>query len=327
MGWTITEESFESLTRIWRNPGDLRWEPVFILPGWIEVWWRHFQPDARRYLLSVRSGEDIIGIAPLKLRDGTAFFSGCPDVCDYMDFIVMPGKESEFFTALLGHLAGAGIKELLLEHVRPESSVMLKLMDLARDRGNTVASEVSARSLEITLPPSWDGYLEMLSPKQRHELRRKLRRLREMGRAEYRAVKDPAGIDGLMDTFFQFFSGSRSDKAIFLTEQMKSFFRDMTRAMSRAGLLEVGVLELDSKPTAMVLYFDYKQKIYLYNSCYDIRYDYLSIGILSKFLCIKDSIEKGRQGFDFMKGGEKYKFLLGGQEVPLYSCRIGLVNP
>ena len=72
----------------------------------------------------------------------------------------------------------------------------------------------------------------------------------------------------------------------------------------------------------MIMCFDYNGIIYLYNSGYNPAYNYLSAGLLSKVLGIKDSIEKGRNKFDFLKGAEQYKYHLGGKEVPLYRCRI-----
>ena len=64
--------------------------------------------------------------------------------------------------------------------------------------------------------------------------------------------------------------------------------------------------------------------IYLYNSGYDPDYVGLSAGLLSKALAIKDSIEKVRKKFDFLKGSEEYKYHLGGKEVPLYRCLVTL---
>jgi hypothetical protein len=48
----------------------------------------------------------------------------------------------------------------------------------------------------------------------------------------------------------------------------------------------------------------------------------MGVGLISKILCIKDCIEKGRKKFDFLKGAEVYKYRLGGKEVPLHRCRI-----
>ena len=92
--------------------------------------------------------------------------------------------------------------------------------------------------------------------------------------------------------------------------------------MAETGLLRLGILELDASPVAMIMGFDYDDTMYLYNSAYDHDYSYLSVGLLSKVLCIKESIKRGKQKWDFLKGGEPYKYHIGGREIPLYSCQI-----
>ena len=109
-----------------------------------------------------------------------------------------------------------------------------------------------------------------------------------------------------------------------MTARMKTFFNSMVDTMAEAGFLKLGILELDTLPAAMVLCFDYDDCVYLYNSGYDPHYGSLSVGLLSKVLFIKDSIQKGRKKFDFLRGGEPYKYQLGGREVPIYSCQIML---
>ena len=125
-----------------------------------------------------------------------------------------------------------------------------------------------------------------------------------------------------MDTFLKMFTESRGDKATFLTARMESFFRSLADTMAEAGVLKLGILELDTLPTAMIMYFDYNDYVYLYNSGYNSQYNSLSVGLLSKVLCIKESIQEGKKRFDFLKGAETYKYHLGGGEVPLYSCQI-----
>ena len=92
--------------------------------------------------------------------------------------------------------------------------------------------------------------------------------------------------------------------------------------MARAGLLRFGILELNGLPVAAVMYFDYNNTVFLYNNGYDPQYSFLSVGLISKVLCIKDSVERGRGKFDFLKGAEEYKYRLGGKEITLYGCQI-----
>jgi len=94
--------------------------------------------------------------------------------------------------------------------------------------------------------------------------------------------------------------------------------------MAGTGLARFGVIDLDNIPVAMVLYFDYRDCIYLYNSGYDPRYESLSAGLLCKVMGIQAGIESGKRVFNFLKGNEIYKYRLGGKEVPLYRCGINI---
>ena len=96
--------------------------------------------------------------------------------------------------------------------------------------------------------------------------------------------------------------------------------------MAEEKLLRLSILELNASPVAATMSFDYKNDRYLYNSGYDPQYSWLSVGVISKAVCIKDSTEGGRKRFDFLKGGEEYKYHLGGSEVPLYQCSITLAG-
>lgn len=324
MSYTIIQETFDSLTSLWKGRcNNLRWEPLFVLPAWLEAWWQSFGAEEELYLRSVRSGNEIIGIAPLMLRGDTASIIGSDDVCDFLDFIVAPGREKEFFSVLLDDLRQKGTARLDLKTVRPDSSVMTGLIPLAKERKYKVICEENAVSVEVDLPSTWDEYLNMLDKKQRHELRRKLRRLESTAGIDYNCKKPTVQeIDGFMDTFLKLFSLTR--KAEFMTPRMESFFRSLARAMTRIGLLGVSTLKLNGHSIAVTLGFDYNQSLYFYNNAYDPGYSHLSVGIISKVLCLREGIREGKKKGDFLKGREPYKYHIGGKEAPLYSCQITL---
>ena len=323
MSYAVSEESLANLSSYWSDSRhNLNWDPVFVSPGWLQVWWQVFGSEAELFLRAVRQNDNIIGIAPLLVKEKTVAFVGSADVCDYLDFIMAPGKERDFFNTMLDDLKEKGINQLDLNPVRSDSTVLTQLADIARDRGYEVTSTSADISLELDLPSTWDEYLAALTAKQRHEVRRKLRRLSEAGRVNYHFVEDRATVSDVMDSFLKMFTESRQDKAAFLTDQRESFFRRLADTMAEAGLLRLGVLELDNQPTAMIMCFDYNDCMYLYNSGYDPEYNDLSAGLMSKVLAIQDSIQKGRKRFDFLKGAESYKYHLGGREVPIYRCQI-----
>ena len=323
--YIVTLESFDNLTSYWLESRSLSmWGCIFALPSWLEVWWHEFGFGAELYLGAVRQGGTPIGIAPLLLRGAEACFIGSTDVCDYLDFIIVPGREVDFFNILLNDLRARGISRLNLRLLRPDSTVLSHLVEIARDRKYEVSCKVEDISLELDLPSTWEGYLSTLTQKQRHEVRRKLRRFWEAGDMNYRIIERSESASESIPIFLRFFRESNQDKAIFLTTRMESFFTSLIGSMAQAGLLRFGVLELNASPVAAVMCFDYNNTVFLYNNGYDPQYSPLSVGLISKVLCIKDSIERGRDKFDFLKGAEEYKHRLGGKEVNLYGCQISL---
>jgi CelD/BcsL family acetyltransferase involved in cellulose biosynthesis len=321
--YTVTEETFDSLNDYWMDPQQrLKWDCLFVLPGWLKVWWDNFAGDQTAYLCAVRQNDELIGIAPFVVQGKTARLMGDPDVCDFLDVIIAPGNGQVFFENLVPHLKQNAISVLDLGALRPDSSVMRYLVTVAKDLNCEVACEAEDVSMELELPSTWNGFLSRLTGKERHETRRKLRRLDEAARIKFRMVDNPAEVVKEIETFLALFKLNRSDKSNFMTDQREAFFRGLAEEMARYQILKLFFLDVDDAPAAAVMCFDYHSTRYLYNNGYDNRHRALSIGLLSKVLTIKDSIQRGQTRYDFLKGPESYKRKLGGKPVQLYRCRI-----
>lgn len=325
MDYRFTQESFSSIAPDWamlqaKSPKS----DIFSSPEWSRVWWQHFGSDFILRLSSVRKQGEVIGIAPLLTRNNTAHFIGSDDVCDYLDFIVKPGEEDNFFKSLLEDLTIAGVSRMDLAHIRPDSTVITNLMDIVQRQGLHGSINKEEVSIDLELPATWEGYLQLLTTKQRHELKRKLRRLTEMGKVNFRTSTDANPND--IDMFIRLFQVSRGDKAKFLTPQRESFFRSLFSTMAQTKLLRLNVLELNTTPVAATICLDFKDIVYLYNSGYDPEFSWLSTGLISKAMCIQDSIQRKKKCFDFLKGDEEYKYHLGGHELPLYRYSVNLTK-
>jgi CelD/BcsL family acetyltransferase involved in cellulose biosynthesis len=225
---------------------------------------------------------------------------------------------------LLDHLKQEGFSRLALTSLRQDSSAFAHLVPLATEMGCEVSCESNDVSFELALPDSWDNYLSVLSGKERHEIRRKLRRLHAAGRIAFRSVEDVSVVKKEMATFLTLFRSNRLDTSAFMTEQMASFFQDLAAELAKARVLKLFFLEIDDKPAAAVMCFDYRSTMYLYNNGYDPQYRTLSVGLLSKVLSIKYSIQSAKKTYDLLKGAEEYKHRLGGKPVPIYQCDIGI---
>lgn len=319
----VREETLESLFKYYSAPDSgLRWPSVFALPVWLQTWWKVFGKDYELYICSVWQDHELIGIAPLMRREQEVFFLGSPDVCDYLDFIVVPGKEKEFLQGLFMELEKRGIERLELSAQRPDSVIFVGLFLSADNCKYSVQFHREDQSYEIPLADNWGSYLDGLNKKQRHEVRRKLRRLEnETVDYRYRVIGDSGAIENYKPYFFEFFQ-QNSEKERFLTDRMKIYFSELISNTARAGLSRFGLLEIEGAAVAVVLYFDYRESVYLYNSGYSSDHGALSVGLLSKIFSIRDSIEQGRQVYDFLKGEEVYKSRLGGTAIPIYKVEI-----
>jgi len=317
---TITFGHLESF--FLNKKSDLDWNCLFVLPLWLKTWWEIFgEDDGLKILTGFRQGE-LIGIIPLHIQKETARFIGGENVCDYQDMIVAPNHPPEFLKAILNHLKEKKIRTLELAALRPDAVALIELPNLAKQMGYDVLCNQVAYSYEIELPNTWETYLKMLDGKQRHEIRRKLRRLNEAGHIEFRVICGPDEASENMDIFFSMFKASRTDKFEFMTEQMMSFFRLLAKRMSQQGFLKMFFLDIDQVPAAGVMCFDYKDSLYLYNNGYNPQFSRLSPGFLSNVLSIRDGIEHGKLRYDLLKGDEGYKKRLGSISVPLYHLKI-----
>ncbi|MBM2826368.1 MAG: hypothetical protein HW403_432 [Dehalococcoidia bacterium] len=319
MGYSVHREDFESLAAIWDDLERLNpTRSIFSGLDWSKLWWKHFAKDKELFIHSVRDGQECIGIAPLVRNGDTISFIGDTDVSDYMDFIITPGKEEQFLTALLTYASSEGWDHMSLHCMRQDSSTITILSDICAEMGYSNSLEVEDVCPTVGLPDSWEGYLSALSRKDRHELRRKMRRLEGAGRMSYYYVNGDNGLDPALDDFLVLHRQSREEKAAFMTPDMEDFFKDFSRHFISKGQQRLYFMEVDGVRLSANICFDYGSTLYLYNSGYNPNYAHLSVGLLLKALCIKEAIEAGKEVFDFLRGNERYKYDLGGVDAPIY---------
>ena len=323
--YTITKETFDSITALWRDPQQsLAWNCLFVVPGWLKVWWDKFAADQVAHLCAVWNKGELIGIAPLMIEGKTVRLMGDPAVCDFVDVITVPGSGQAFFQSLIPYIQNQGATRLDFGAVHADSVVFTDLVAVAKDMGYEIVCDPEDVTMEMELPATWNEYLKQLTGKERHEIRRKLRRLNETARVSLRVVEDPDAVAKEMGTFLSLFKLNRWDKLAFMSDQRAAFFRALAVEMAAAQILRLYFLDLDDVPAAAAMCFDYRSTVYLYNNGYDMRYQSLSVGLLCTVFCIKESIQRGKARYDFLKGPEPYKRRLGGKPVQLYRCQVKL---
>jgi CelD/BcsL family acetyltransferase involved in cellulose biosynthesis len=316
----ISTKTFEAL---WpETQTALAWDCLFVLPRWLQPVVDHLDPPGDPQILTIRKQRQLIGIVPLAVTGDRATFLGSPQVCDYQDIVSAPGKEATVLLGVIDYLRQQGIHTLDLETLRPGAALFKGVGPLAQAGKLAAVQSPVAVTYEMPLPQSWEGYLNRLTGKQRHEVRRKVRRLEAVGPCTFRRARTGPGLQADIAAFLKLFGMNRRDKADFMDRSMSAFFEDLMNAMAGCGLLRLFFLEIAGAPAAAVLCFDYKGTRYLYNSAYNDHYNDLSVGILSKVFSIRSATEAGIGQYDFLKGAEPYKQRIGGREVQLHRCKI-----
>ena len=318
---SVLDEPFERISAEWSGLLAQSAAPTpFVTPAWQRVWLSHFLGDRTVRILTARDGERLIGVAPFIIDGTQAELVGHYSICDYMDVVVTPGFEPQFYASILGKLADDGVKTLDLRGLRLETPTLAAITAAAPAAGFTAVREDEALSPKVCLPDTWDEYLSTLSKKDRHELRRKLRRLDTAGGdVALKVVTESAEAATELDTLFHLMRISSHHKEEFLDRPgMEAFFREMTAAMAAEGMLRFYFLTFDGVAVAAVLNFDLGGQLYMYNSGYDPAYSHYAVGLMSKTLLIKDAIENGRRCVDFLRGDEAYKYDLGGKDQQVY---------
>lgn len=298
---------------------------VFLSWQWQTAWVRAFLGSRALQLLAVSEDSGaLVGLLPLYEEAAGPLLRivGGVDVSDYLDLISPAGREGEIWGALLEHRA-ARAGEWDLHGIRAASPTLALLPALAPAHGLGARIEREERCPVLALPTSWDAYLGGLSGKDRHELRRKMRRLEaELPGARVRSLADPAGWDAAMTEFLRLHRLSRAGKARFMDETMERFFREALGALAEAGWARLWFLEWEGAPIACFLCLEHGGAAALYNSGFDPARARLAPGIVLLAHVIRDAIERGIATFDFLRGEEPYKYAFGPTPVDLFNIRV-----
>ena len=315
--------SFQEIENEWESV--LRDSPentLFLTSQWQKVWWDTFGEGHTMCGFTYAEPNEISAIASLAKSGDTVSFIGSEDTFDYNDFLIRPGHEVGFYQTLLDCMEEQKFGMLRLVSLRETSPTLQILPDLARKHGYTVEVKEEDVTSGIGLPSTWDEYLSLLNKKDRHELRRKIRRMDSQTDWKWYSLTEPTEVNERLGEFIKLMRQSRVDKDEFMTPERERFFYNITQRMSELGLLQLYFLHMDGVTVATSLCFDYGGSRLLYNSGYDPEYAYYSVGLLLNAMCLKDAIEQGLTYFDFLRGPEPYKAHLGGQQRNLYQMVV-----
>jgi CelD/BcsL family acetyltransferase involved in cellulose biosynthesis len=312
---------------------------------YLSEWWKTLgggewlRQSVQLVLISAKENDQLIGIAPLFIAeyDGqrALMLVGSIEISDYLDLIVRLEDHARFLSGLLDFL-GSSVADTLRRgsgqawsaidwYNLPDSSPTLTALKAeAEKRGWTHREEIYRPVPHIPLNGSFDEYLSRVEKKQRHEIRRKMRRAAESEKnVRFHVIDSNADIESEINSFFDLMVQD-PNKEQFLHPEMREQMTVTIRNAFERGYLWLAFLEVDGSQAAASLNFDYKNKLWGYNSGVGREHMELSPGWVLLADVIQWCCENNRSEFDFMRGDEDYKYRFGGMNR--FVMRVRLVR-
>jgi CelD/BcsL family acetyltransferase involved in cellulose biosynthesis len=300
----------------------------FLRYEYLNTWWDtrgggEWRENSQLEIITAWQDGRLVGIAPFFLAEWegkqSLLLLGSIEISDYLDLIVRLDDLDHFVIELMRFLADSknglpGWERLDLYNIFENSQALTALHKSADYQGWQYTSEPFRPSLSIDLPNDWEKYLSNIDKKQRHEIRRKMRRAYTNEQpVRWYIVDDPAMIDTEIEAFLRLMELD-PDKARFLTPLMRQNFRQTIKCAFDFDCLLLAFLEVDGNKAAAYLSFDYLDQLWVYNSGINPAFIEYSPGWVLLGELIKWSIENGKKAFDFMRGDENYKYRFGAKK-------------
>jgi CelD/BcsL family acetyltransferase involved in cellulose biosynthesis len=312
---------FEKLRDEWDDLLEASASNCFFLTWeWLYPWWKHLSGARKLHIVTLRSGGELVAIAPLASRPRSLArlapvralqFIGADRVAsDYLDLIIRRGREAEALDALADYLR----HEMLvveMTNVRRTSLAAELTAALQRQGWKPAELRIGACPFTVLTGHSWDSYLSTLGPEHRYNFRRRLRNISRMGEMRFEEARSPGQAHEMLRELVALHNRrwrERGGSDAFDSSDLIAFHDDVTQLTLDRGWLRLYVLTLDGRPAAALYGFQYHATFYFMQAGFDPLYRKHSVGLVAMGLAIKNAIEEGAEECDMLRGEEPYKF-------------------
>jgi CelD/BcsL family acetyltransferase involved in cellulose biosynthesis len=295
--------------------------PRFLLP-WVRALGRGCDVRVARWAPGGGPDEGLLFLC--RCGEGGWTFLGGEQVADYLDALVAPGHAEAFWREFLDRgLPALGGGPLRFPGLVEGTPALSLLPSLCREGGLSCSVEEMDRAPFVSLPGSFEEYRERLGKKERHELRRKMRRAEELlpGLA-FRVTRTPGELANDLPSFVELHRRSHPAKEAFMGEAMATFFREVAEGFLVSGRLRLAFLSTQGVDVASVFQFRTDDALLLYNSGYDPAHRAANPGLVLIAHSIGQAIDEGCGEYDFLRGAERYKYDLGGVDRVVYRLTV-----
>ena len=299
-------------------------DPIAILP----LMHRHEveASDAERHT-KLRHGheQDLTPVPPT----ATAIFFGASYHADYATILAseahLPAVADALVRDLRRRAATPGDWDVVdLRRLRCGDPAVDALANAFRgaemDAGWTLNLEREDVCPVVTLPigGTIDDHLATLDKKERHEIRRKVRRAEGAGEVLLTESTDPLSD---LQAFIDLHQARWGDDGLFPPTvggaQSRVLFRRLFELFGTDGSLRLSFLTAGGRRIAAGVTFETADRLFYYNAGVDPDARDLSPGVVMVERYLRRAIERGQRSMDFLRGDEPYKYEWGAVDEPI----------
>lgn len=354
---TIEQATWDRLAA--RNP----WATPFSSWAFQRAWWDAYGPNAHDETLAIRdhgtSDDGLVAILPLmrrhamepsddvtrsQLRHGSAanltsvppaavaLYMGASYHADYATILAAPEDLPDVCRAVVEHLAGAakGAWDVIdLRRWRcgdPAAAALaaaLGAREMAHGWTLNLEREDVCPVATILDGADFDGFLATLDKKDRHEIRRKLRRAEGTGEVRLNVSTQPLAE---LDQFVDLHQARWGDQGLFPAtpggEQSRRFVRGLFERFGPAGPAKLTFLSVGAQRIGAGIHFETADSLLYYNAGVDPNAMHLSPGVLLVAGYVQLAIACGRRRVDFLRGDEPYKYQWAAVDEPIHRLLV-----
>ncbi len=299
---------------------------VFLTHEWYSSWLDSFSEEGSLNIVIAREeGGQLAGIAPCIHSKGRLQFAANSEVTDTCDFIIQKGKTRDVLYFLLAGMKkmiqpGSCISLINIPEISPTSAY---LDEAAGQCGFSCFKRKSETAPVLNLPGRFQDYLASLKRKNRHEMKRKVRRIEKEPGLTLDTLSLPDQMNKGIPAFIRLHANCGDEKQSFWQKSgMERFFHNLADKLSRRGLAELNMLFKEDNLIGALFNFYYLGNLYFYNVAYHPQYARYSPGIYLFFKRIEKAIKAGTSEADFLRGREKYKYAFGAEDRWLYHWEL-----
>ena len=235
----------------------------FAYPGWVHAMVDSFGGDLR--LIVARNGCEIVGVSPLVGHARLATPTGWHTPWHEAVAVDSAARRSMWSAALAANA-------IVVDHVLADGEDARVVTALATDRGLITRVRDRQAPPFIELDGDWDSYEASMASKRRSDLRRRMRRLGEIGDVSFEVVDGTVELERRLDEGFAV-EGSgwkgREGTAVGAGAETDRFYRLVARWASERGWLRLAFLRLDGRAVAFDFSLETGGRHYLLKTGFD----------------------------------------------------------